>query len=144
MRQALSPASTMLFSFSTQDDRRFALDTTDPTTTIGVNEPHSKGWTAEAQHLYRSDLFNTVIGVGVSRISRHQFTSINQDPILTVDDLDGSVTHATIYGYSYWNILRNTTVTLGVSGDLFDAPGNQITNGTFFGVPLPTTQVGLS
>ena len=143
LRQDLSPASTLLFSVLTQDDRRFAHDIQPPIVvdpvTLDINEPHTKAWSGELQHLYRSSSFNTIAGAGIYRVSRDQLTVVNTDVLSTLDTQDADVTHANVYLYSYLNLVRNMTFTVGASGDFFDSPGHLVSTGTF-----GTTETALS
>jgi tetratricopeptide (TPR) repeat protein len=144
LRQDLSPASTLLVSVMTQDDRRFAHDMPDPVITIDINEPHTKAWSTEVQHLFRSSSFNTITGAGVYRVSRDQLTFSNTDVLSSLDAQDADVTHANVYLYSYLNLLRNVTFTVGASGDFFDSPGKLVSSGTIFGIPFGPTETQLS
>jgi hypothetical protein len=86
--------------------------------------------TGEIQHLFRSQYANTVAGAGYFNIDQdialtqdvyyptiapaNLLFSTSDNPILDID-------HTNVYLYSYLNLLKNVTFTLGASGDFFDA-----------------------
>jgi len=82
------------------------------------------------QHLLRSQYFNTVAGAGYFDIDQkiktvEDVTWPGTDPPLELftgtDKLKFDISHFNIYLYSYLNLLKNFTFTVGASGDFFDA-----------------------
>ena len=91
-------------------------------------------YTAELQHLYRSQYVNTVAGAGYSK-AKEDFTINDQflypvvsPPIVllsTTDDFKLDIDHYNVYLYSYLNFLKNVTFTVGASGDFYDQDETQ-------------------
>ena len=71
------------------------------------------GFTAEAQHLYRGEVFSTITGVGHSD-SRRKDTQPSLDTSTT-----DHITHTNGYLYAHVNYIRNLLVTIGASVDSF-------------------------
>ncbi len=132
LRHGFSPNSIVLGSLLYQKDQNRSLDTTDPTgVVVDITEPDSKATGAELQHLYRSPRFNTISGVGSYTLDRKQLSNVEVPGLFTqADDIDASVKHTNVYLYTYLNVLRNLTLTLGASGDFFKSDGNTTTTFT--------------
>jgi outer membrane receptor protein involved in Fe transport len=133
-RHGFSPNSIILASLLYQNDEQHVRDTSDPTTVVDIMEPDTKAKGAELQHLYRSNRFSTVSGIGSYKLDRRQVTNFvipdyigTGDNFTSVDDVDASVEHTNVYLYAYLNVLKNLTVTLGASGDFFKSDGNTVT-----------------
>jgi len=103
-------------------------------------------FSGELQYLFRSKYINLVGGVGYFNIdSTDQFLLVvNFPPLIDLPStVERNIDHTNIYLYSYINLLKNLTFTLGASGDFFkggDTDTNQFN--PKFGVtwdPLPGT-----
>jgi tetratricopeptide (TPR) repeat protein len=134
-RHAFSPSSVLLGSFTYQKadfrdkDEQFFMpgipffDVKIPQDAIG----------AEFQHLFRSRYFNLTSGVGYFDIDRKLDTTLGvgfpPDPIEVASgttDLD--LRHANAYVYSYVNLLRNVTFTVGISADFLSGDSPEVDN----------------
>jgi outer membrane receptor protein involved in Fe transport len=142
-RHAWSPRSIVLGSLLYQDDQRVARDTPDPVSSLEITEPDTQAEGAELQHLFRSPRFSAVSGAGYYKLDRRQLTTLDIAdpffPLTSVDDFDAGVTHSNLYLYTYLNVLRNVTLTLGASGDFFESDGNTVSTLSSAGIPLGTT-----
>ncbi|MBE9572834.1 MAG: TonB-dependent receptor, partial [Proteobacteria bacterium] len=134
-KHAFSPGSIMLGNFSYQDAERelFDLDFIPmpfppPLEEFFTIEGEENAYTGELQHLFRSEYINTVVGAGYFRIERDQkFTDEVFDPFFSPPFLVFSGTaqaktdidHYNVYLYSYLNLLKNVTFTVGASGDFY-------------------------
>ncbi len=144
---AFSPGSHLIGSLMYQNtDRSTQQQTTGPIdpVTFFVQDKNltgtDKDYSAELQHLYRSDSFKTVIGAGYFNIDSRDHeddllslflifdptTSIAQTP--STIDTPRDVHHANVYVYSYIDVLKNVTLNLGGSADSFK---QQFPNGDF-------------
>jgi len=123
LRHAFSPNSTILASFMYQ--RRDALTHDQPPGLISldISEPDQRGVSIELQHLFRSHYINITSGVGYFDLKREQITTLEFLPPLDFlnfsDRQDLDVKHINVYLYSYINVLKDLTFTLGASGDFF-------------------------
>jgi tetratricopeptide (TPR) repeat protein len=148
LRHGFSPRSIILGSLLYQDDQRRAHDTPDPVVSVDIAEPDTRAKGGELQHLFRSPRFSAVSGVGYYELDRRQLTTLDiADPIFpltNVDDADTGVTHANVYLYTYLNVLRNVTLTLGASGDFFESDGDTLSTLSSAGFVLSTTSSTVS
>jgi outer membrane receptor for ferrienterochelin and colicin len=140
-RHAFSPGSNLIGNFSYQDKegKFFNVTPQDPAETFfppppvesHVDEKDSTdAYSAELQHLFRSDYINTVTGGGYFRVEqKFQFTEdwfwpITSPPIylgpVPRSDVKFDTDHYNVYLYAYLNPLESLTVTLGASGDFYD------------------------
>jgi Tfp pilus assembly protein PilF len=140
LRHAFSPSSNLIGNFSYQKSDLDAFDIVpiDPDDT-GLPPPPAElfidadgdqdAYSAELQHLFRSNYVNTVVGGGYFRIE--QDFDFDQDlffPIIDPPIFLGSfdakseldTDHYNAYLYSYLNFLKNVTLTVGASADFFD------------------------
>jgi tetratricopeptide (TPR) repeat protein len=140
-RHSFTPSSNLIGNFSynkTDNDLLDAVFLLDPSLTFFPLPPvldvfstllDEKAYTGELQHLYRSQYVNTVAGVGYFSID--QDLLLNDDyywPDLTPpsylfsfpDPFKLDIEHFNVYLYSYINVLKNVTFTLGASGDFFE------------------------
>jgi hypothetical protein len=136
-KHAFSPSSIVLGNFQYQDAERtysdvFFID-------VGVPPPLDEffsiksdedAYTAELQHLFRSQYVNTVTGGGYFRVEFDDtfkddvFDPFFVPPALVFSDTwkaKTNVNHYNVYLYSYLNFLKNVTFTVGASGDFYDA-----------------------
>jgi hypothetical protein len=130
LRQAFSPGSIILGSFMYQD--RDSSSQSRPTdtfiTSIDDKFPNQRSISGEVQYLFRSRYVNLTSGIGYFHINSEEERIFEFDPLLgappLLDTTPQNVRHTNLYLYSYINLLRNVTVTLGASGDFFhtDSP----------------------
>ncbi len=112
---------------------------------------------SELQHIWRSKFIKLISGGGLFKIDAQTVTEavLNLPPPpfgpgqLTVPGMiDNDILHLNLYAYAYISVLKNVTVTLGGSGDIFSSDNPQ-TEGEEqfnpkFGLiwqPLPSTTV---
>ena len=138
-RHAFSPNSVFIGNFSYQDvisDSSFKVFI-DPSI-LGFPPPDiedfqdidvdEEAYTGEIQHLFRSQYVNTVAGAGYFDVK--QDFQLNESitwpgispPLLLSDDtefVDSDINHFNLYLYSYINLMKNVTLTVGASGDFF-------------------------
>jgi tetratricopeptide (TPR) repeat protein/opacity protein-like surface antigen len=151
-RHAFSPGSIILGSFMYQD-AQFSLRDDQvgaPVTFVSLKRPET-AFSVELQHLFRSRSFNLTSGVGYFDINGR----IDQVIGLDLPPPDGpeisstastDLHHFNTYAYSYINLLKNVTFTVGVSvdvlsGDSLDV-GDQTQANPKFGItwePIPGT-----
>jgi hypothetical protein len=150
-RHSFSPSSIFLgnFSYNKSDDTLSDLVLfIDPSITgapfppyvseVLSNEVEEDAYTAELQHLFRSQYVNTVAGAGYFYIDQNidileefYYPTISPGGFLGAapDALDFDIDHYNVYLYTYINLPLDLTVTAGASGDFYDAkektPGNR-------------------
>ena len=136
-RHAISPSSIILGSFIYQDADFDAKDPRVvglPTLLSFTSKRPETAFGTEVQHLFRSPYFNLTSGIGYFDMNGEiNFTA--QTPFPPPFDVLASTTstdlkHTNIYLYSYINLLRNVTFTLGATGDFTrgDAPDTKNIN----------------
>jgi outer membrane receptor for ferrienterochelin and colicin len=140
-RHSFSPSSIFLANFSyneTDDDIIDALYGLDDSIT-GFPPPlvsdvfnfrsHEEAYTAELQHLFRSQYVNTVAGGGyfyidqdVDLLDEYFWPTVSPPDFLfaATDEADFDIDYYSVYLYSYLNFLENLTFTVGASGDFYD------------------------
>jgi tetratricopeptide (TPR) repeat protein len=127
LRQELGPGMTLLASYMHSDKTiDFALP--DPTIaqsfTLGRDENANS---VEGQLLYRAPKVKVVAGAGYFDIGTKETTVFAiDDPVFGIQDTtvgDSKIKHTNLYGYAYWSPVKELTLTLGASGDLFDQTG---------------------
>lgn len=85
-----------------------------------------KGWTSEFQHLYRTEGFSFITGLGYFQADRGEEINIDMSipfepfSIQEQEIADYTLRHTNLYAYSLFDCLENLTVTLGVSADFYD------------------------
>jgi tetratricopeptide (TPR) repeat protein len=147
-RHAFSPGSIILGSFIYQD-ADFSL--TDELGSFDAKRPED-AYSGELQHLFRSQYVNLVSGVGYFDINGKIDTTITFDlpppdgPIIVQSTTSTDLQHVNVYAYSYINLLKNVTFTLGASADFLsgDSPdvGDKDKFNPKFGLtwnPIPAT-----
>lgn len=78
-----------------------------------AEEAEQDGYMAELQHLYRSEIFNLISGIG--------FFHADTDIVDSFGESDGRANHTNPYLYSTIPLLQQMTWTLGASVDFFNA-----------------------
>ena len=123
-RHALSPSSVILGSFMYQD-AKFSLrddQVGEPITFVSLERPET-AFSIELQHLFRSRFLNLTSGTGYFDINGRvdQVTGLDLPPPIGPEisstastDLD----HFNAYVYSYINLLKNVSFTVGLSIDV--------------------------
>ncbi len=147
-RHAFSPGSVLIGNFTYQN-ADFIL--TDKLGSFDAKRPED-AYSAEAQHLYRSQYINLVSGAGYFDVNGRIDTTITIDipppdgPIVVQSTTSTDLQHLNMYIYSYLNPLNNVTFTLGASADFLsgDSPdvGDKDKFNPKFGVtwnPIPST-----
>ena len=132
LRHDFTPSSTILGSFMYQDRDSSSLDrpTDSFITSISDKFPNQRSISGEVQHLFRSKYVNLISGIGYFHIDAQEKLLLDFDPMLGIppylDTSPQDVRHTNIYVYSYINVLKNATITLGASGDFFhtDSPNS--------------------
>ena len=129
MRHALAPDSIILGSFTYQDAHFSTTDNqpTPPLTSVDQKRPESAVGT-ELQHLFRSQYVNLTSGIGFFDINGSLDTTVQLNipppfgpgPVESSSSTSTDLRHTNVYAYSYINLLKNVTFTLGISGDFTD------------------------
>lgn len=154
LRHAFTPNSTLLGSFMYQHRNTSAQDRPIDSFVSSMDEkfPDQQAMNGEVQHLFRSKSVNLTSGVGYFNINATREQSIGFDPAFGFPPLQSTTgedaEHVNLYMYSYINLLKDVTFTLGGSGDFFKTE-SATTNSRDqfnpkFGVtwnPLPNTTV---
>jgi tetratricopeptide (TPR) repeat protein len=154
VRHAFSPSSIVLGSFiysqadvSTRENQLAA-----PATFLEVKTPQS-AFSVELQHLFRSRYLNLTSGAGYAQVYGHLDGTVGfalppPDDITQIPRQSTDVRHTNVYAYSYLNLLKDVTFTLGASGDITsgDSPDFNDTSqfNPKFGItwnPFPATTV---
>jgi len=80
------------------------------------------GYNGELQYLYRSENFNVVTGAGYFHIRMNEvdFQNWPAFDIFQSTFIPSDTDHVNAYFYSYIGCIRNTMITLGVSGDFYN------------------------
>ena len=86
--------------------------------------PNQQSVNGEVQHLFRSRPVNFTSGIGYFNINQKRERTIEFGPAFGFpaqqDTTNENVEHVNLYIYSYINLLKDVTFTLGGSGDFFD------------------------
>ena len=123
-RHTFSPNSIFLGSFTYQN-ARFAVKEEElggVFPSLNARRPEN-AVIGELQHLFRSQYFNLTAGAGYAKIDGHIDAAVGTifPPPLDIIPLPRTPTnlkHTNVYAYSYINVLKNVTFTLGASGDI--------------------------
>lgn len=123
LRHAFSPNSIILASFMYQRRDTLSHDEPPGLTSLNIREPDLQGFSGEMQYLFRSQYVNVTSGIGQFSVNREQRLKLEfppPDDFLNFSDIaDLSAEHTNAYLYSYINVLKHVTFTLGGSGDFF-------------------------
>jgi tetratricopeptide (TPR) repeat protein len=154
LRHNFTPNSIILGSFMYQHSDSSVVDSPSPVF-VGLKDkfPGLKAFSGELQHLFRSTYLNVTTGVGHFNVNKKHDVILNFDftpfggaPVTSRTLTDEDDKHTNVYLYSYLNLPRNVTFTLGVSADIFKTQSkdtdsrNQVN--PKFGItwnPLPNT-----
>ncbi|MGZ8158299.1 MAG: TonB-dependent receptor domain-containing protein [Methylobacter sp.] len=125
LHHAFAPNSDFLGSFMYQHRNTSAQDRPDSfVSSIDEQFPDQQAFSGEVQHLFRSRFVNLTSGLGYFDINANRKQTIEFDPAYGFPPLqsktDEDTQHLNLYLYSYLNLLKNVTFTLGGSGDLYD------------------------
>jgi hypothetical protein len=154
VKHAFSPSSIVLGSFiyTKAEFRTSEEQLAAPVSSLELKLPQT-GYSAEVQHLFRSPDINLTTGAGYAKVDGPLDTTLRLDfpPPFDVFELDREftdLTHWNLYGYSYWNAVKNLTVTAGLSLDLVDGKARDFKDTSQFnpkvGIvwnPVPSTTV---
>ncbi len=116
-RHTFVPGSDVIGSFIYQDSDLKTRDLTFDSS--GKKDTNS--YSGELQYLFRSNRFNFIAGAGYADVGTEThtldftFNPIRISPSISQDHIH----HTNLYFYSYINLLRNLTFTLGASEDFF-------------------------
>ena len=130
-RHSFSPSSIIIGNLMRQDvDSSLADQPANPMiSSIDINTDE-KATSFEIQHLFRSERINTASGIGYFDINGEDLATTELDfppppmgpgPITDVQNIDRDVKHTNAYIYTYINLLKNVTATIGVSGDFIES-----------------------
>jgi len=143
-RHAFWPGSDLIGNFMYQDADRSVRDDPLPIVTTNLEGDDDKAYSGELQYLSRSNYLNIVGGGGHFEIDSEDVITtvvspppivipppafppglppivIPVDPVTTIRSVDRDVTHTNLYLYSNIDLPNNVTLTIGASGDFFDA-----------------------
>jgi tetratricopeptide (TPR) repeat protein len=154
IRHAFSPGSILLGSFMYQYRNSGTQDSPPGGFVTSVDDrwPGQKAYSSEVQHLFSSKYVNITSGIGYFYINAEESLTFEYNPDIGfppyMSTTSQDVNHTNLYLYSYINLLKNVTFTLGASCDFFDtdSPNSESTNqfNPKFGItwnPLPDTTV---
>jgi Flp pilus assembly protein TadD len=157
LRHAESPSSIFLGSLMYQHRDESSHDEPTPVSTIDVRQPDQKAYSFEIQHLFRSSFVNLTSGIGYFNIQRDRDINLalnlpppplGPGPQIRAETQNQDTMHVNLYVYSYLSLLKNVTVTLGASGDIFNSQSSDTENTNQFnpkvGIvwnPFPSTTV---
>jgi hypothetical protein len=128
LRHEFAPHSTVLASLIYQHRDSTLTDRPDDIF-VGLSDrfPSQDAISGELQYLFRSPRVSVTTGVGHNTVDRRHdvrqdfdFTPIGGGPVTVRTVTDEDIRHTNGYLYAYLNLLRTLTLTLGLSGDVFD------------------------
>jgi Tfp pilus assembly protein PilF/opacity protein-like surface antigen len=141
LRHSFSPGSDLIGNFMYQkgDNRFFDVIPLDPALTGFPSPPiedstdakaNQDAYSSELQHLFRSSYITTVAGGGYFKIKQDvdladDLSWPGESPPLSLGSFRSKakfdIDHYNVYLYSYLNLLKNITLTVGASGDFYDS-----------------------
>jgi tetratricopeptide (TPR) repeat protein len=92
----------------------------------------------EGQLLFRSPSLRAIGGIGHFRIHTLESDDLGGPALGGIDSVttsDTNIHHTNLYLYSHVSLPKSVTLTLGLSGDLFDESGTSLVNTLIPGVP---------
>jgi predicted porin len=135
-RHSWSPSNITLVNLSYQN--------ADDSTTLGpanlafpvidfeAEFPDQDAYSAEAQHLFRSQYLDVVGGGGYFDIDSKFYTTVTLDPLIVpppfnvaVSTQDQDLQHYNVYAYTYIKPLESLALTVGASGDFVRADDDE-------------------
>ena len=128
-----APGSDLIGNFQYSDGERSVHDEDPdpdfvfPIFLYDLENDDEEAYSGELSYLHRSNYVNFVVGGGHFDIDSKDQISFALDfgvpPPLILDDfgVDADTSHSNIYLYSYIKPLQNLTITVGASGDFFEA-----------------------
>jgi outer membrane receptor protein involved in Fe transport len=139
LRQDFGPGVTLLASYMHSDvDIDFSLPEPDFLLDFNIDR-NEKADSFEGQLLFGSSSVNFVGGVGYFDIDAADTTIIAiDDPFFGFTDIttsDTKIKHTNLYLYSYLSLSENLTLTVGLSGDLFEEDGEFFSDFQIPGLP---------
>ncbi|MEJ2684125.1 MAG: TonB-dependent receptor [Candidatus Sulfobium sp.] len=125
-RHDFSPDSTILGSYI-HENAHVSLNDDQPVesylTFLDIKRPESAD-SAEIQHLFRSESFDVISGIGYASINGTLDTTTGTPYPPPYDVISGSIStdlkHTNLYVYPHISIMKNLTVIVGASGDIVD------------------------
>ena len=152
VRHAFTPNSILLGSFIYQNQDTTFHDQPSPVATIDQKREDQRGLSGEVQHLWRLPHLTLISGVGYFRVDGDNDVRLQLDfppaPQTTTETINEDTSHINLYAYANISLLKNTTFTLGASGDIFESEQQGAVDTTQFnpkfGViwnPLPDTTI---
>ena len=113
---AFSPRSDLIGNAMYQSGENEVSDMPDPS--FGVRfKTNSDNYNGELQHLFRSEIFNLVSGIGYFHINRRDVETFT--PLGVSAETHSDVNHTNVYVYSQINYLKPVSLTVGGSADFF-------------------------
>lgn len=124
LHHAFAPNSDILGSFMYQHRSTSSQDRPNEfITLIDEQFPDQQALSGEIQHLFRSNFVNLTSGIGYFDINAKREQTLEFLPELSFLNQQTTTSedaqHLNLYLYSYLNLLKNVTFTLGGSGDIF-------------------------
>ncbi len=110
-RQLLAPNSTLIGSFGYQSGNFDVILDAFGKSTMDVGS-----YSAEVQHLFRSERFSLISGIGQAGADRK---TVDNFLFLPLSVKKETIDHTNVYTYAYLNYLKSVTLTLGASADFF-------------------------
>lgn len=121
MHHSISSASDILGSVMLHSAEFDFQDSSVPDLSF-AKKTRSHSYSAEFQHLLRSEHLNIISGAGHFRINSDDFLTIEiagNPPEIYSDKIEEDVRHNNLYLYAHINYFKNMTLTAGGSADFF-------------------------
>jgi opacity protein-like surface antigen len=146
-----APGADLIGNFQYSDGERSVHDEDPdpdfvfPIFTYDLENDDEEAYSGELSYLHRSNYVNFVIGGGHFDIDSEDQISLALDfgvpPPLVLDefDVDADTSHSNVYLYSYIKPLQNLTITVGASGDFFEADDELVEDEDQFNPKLGVT-----
>jgi Tfp pilus assembly protein PilF len=139
LRQNAGPAVTFLASYMHSDkDIDSAIPNPDTLENFSLTR-NEKSDSFEGQVLFRAPAVKVVAGGGYFNVDSNETTAFGLDDpdfgFTITDATDRKEKHTNLYAYSYIAPVKDLTLTLGLSGDLFDETGSTLESAEIPGLP---------